>query len=345
MEHLLKPLLPITFFLYMTISYAADNLLQNGDFENETANTGTSQFLLLNITSSNIIIPGWSFSGTVYYVTSGNNLSFPANGGHAIQLAGNGSINQTFRGTDDVLEYVLSFNLAVLNEGCAVNYNHTAAVNVTVYVTTVFESSEVTHSERWSVFYYDRNISRRLWETNAFYLGQLGNINYVNLEIKSVTMNNSADHNVASNCWPLVDAFTVKRNHLPRWYDGNQLANGDFEVGPSFLKNSLDGILLNQEQDRFNSPLQQWSILGTIKYINSERYRVPHGKAAIELLSSGYSSGIQTDLILQPASTYTLSFTMGDANDSCVGLEDNLDKLLQFQRDANERWCALWPCT
>lgn len=98
---------------------------------------------------------------------------------------------------------------------------------------------------------------------------------------------------------------------------GNVLANGDFEVGPAFLKNSSEGIILNEELNRFNSPLQEWSILGTIKYIDSKHYKVPQGKAAIELLS-GAPSGIQVDHTL-PMLTYTLNFTIGDANDSCVG--------------------------
>ncbi|KAL0335975.1 UNVERIFIED_CONTAM: hypothetical protein Sradi_4809400 [Sesamum radiatum] len=97
------------------------------------------------------------------------------------------------------------------------------------------------------------------------------------------------------------------------------LANGDFEVGPAFLSNSSEGILLNDEPDRLISPLQQWSVLGTIRYIDSKHYKVPQGKAAVELLS-GAPSGIQVDLKLPTTLTsYTLNFTMGDTNDSCVG--------------------------
>ncbi|KAI3467697.1 hypothetical protein Pfo_024360 [Paulownia fortunei] len=300
MEHVFQPLL--LFFMCMTMSYAAD-FLQNPDFENPPANVtanATSQFLLLTKENS---IPGWSLNGTVWYVTSGGNLSFPGNG-HAVQLGENGKINQTLRGsTDDIWDYVLSFTLAARNEDCT--NNHTA-VNVSVHGRSFLERSRV--------FFLERNFSRKLWGSRAFYLGGLGRGDSVNLEIRSVTTN-SGDN---VTCWPVVDAFTVKRNWLPRWYDGNMLANGDFEVGPAFLNNSSDGILLDEEPEIFNSPLQEWSILGTVKYIDSKNYKVPQGKAAIELVS-GAPSGIQVDLTLPMTLTYTLNFTMGDANDSCLG--------------------------
>ncbi|CAA0825668.1 Protein of unknown function- DUF642 [Striga hermonthica] len=302
MEHSFKPLQ--TMFLFMTISYAAAEILHNPDFENITAN-GTSQFLLLNRTNT---IPGWSFSGAVYYVSSGNNLSF--NGGHAIQLGENGTINQTISGTNDVLDYVLSFNLAAVNEDCA--QDNRTAVNVTV-------KERYSYNERSKVFYFGLDFSRNFWEANALYLGQLGTgtTDYINIEIKSVAAHNSGN-NVIS-CGPLVDGFTVKRNFMPRWYDGNLLSNGDFEVGPSFIKNSSEGILLmNDQVQELNSPLQEWNILGTIKYIDSIHFKVPHGKAAIELLS-GSPSGVQVDLNLATTLTYTLNFTLGDANDLCIG--------------------------
>lgn len=58
------------------------------------------------------------------------------------------------------------------------------------------------------------------------------------------------------------------------------LVNGGSEVGPAFLKNSSE-ILLN---DELQSPLKQWSVIGTVKYIDSRHYLVPEGRAAIEIL-------------------------------------------------------------
>ncbi|KAL7135079.1 hypothetical protein ABFS83_11G069100 [Erythranthe nasuta] len=282
--------------------------LQNPDFEippsNTTTNSSTSQFLLL--TKSNSIL-GWSFNGTVSYVTSGSNLSFPRNGGaHAVQLGENGTINQTLRAKGEILDYVLNFNLIPQSEDCA---NNRTAVNVTI--------REKSFPDRSKMFSLGRNLSRNLWESHAFYLGRLGDES-INIQITSVKTNYSQNYINSATCWPLVDAFTVKKNWLPRWYEGNGLANGDFEIGPAFLKNSSDGIILDEEQERFDSPLQEWSILGKVKYIDSKNYKVPRGKAAIELLT-GDPSGIQIDLNLQTKFTYALNFTMGDANNSCAG--------------------------
>lgn len=95
------------------------------------------------------------------------------------------------------------------------------------------------------------------------------------------------------------------------------LVNSDLEIGPAFVKNSSEGILLADEPDLLESPLQQWSILGTVKYIDSKHYSVPKGKAAIELIS-GAPSGILGRATLTEGSKYTLEFLMGDANDSCA---------------------------
>ncbi|KAL3818690.1 hypothetical protein ACJIZ3_004595 [Penstemon smallii] len=237
----------------MAMSYAAD-LLQNPDFEspptNVTANA-TSQLLLL-LTRANSI-PGWSFNGTIWYATSGGNLSLPGNG-HAVQLGENGRINQTFKAVGDVLDYVLTFTLAAQNENCA--NNHTASIPPPAGL--------------WSI------------------------------------------------------RLLSQEKICP---DGNILANGGFEIGPAFLKNSNSssssssssgGVVLNEEAERFESPLQEWAIMGTIRYIDSKHYKVPQGKAAIQLLS-GDPSGVHIDLNFPLGSAYKLNFTIGDANDSCVG--------------------------
>lgn len=97
---------------------------------------------------------------------------------------------------------------------------------------------------------------------------------------------------------------------------GNLVANGGFEFGPDFLGNSEGGVLLDSAPTPLFSPLVQWSIMGTVKYIDSKHFFVPQGTAAVELIS-GVSSGIQAAVKLQGGSSYTLNFTLGDANDSC----------------------------
>ncbi|XP_073314963.1 protein BIIDXI-like [Primulina huaijiensis] len=302
MDHVFQFLL--LFFIYITLSNAAD-ILQNPDFEIPPMNiveNETSQLLLLH--NKQNPIPGWSFDGTVWYVTPAANLSLPGNG-HAIQLGENGRINQTFKGTDDYSDYILTFTLAAQNENC---FNNFTAVNISVL-------DPEYDDDRSRVFSLERNLSRQLWISYGFHLGSWGSkTDSINLEIMSVAQN--LEQNVT--CWPVVDNFIVNRNRMPRWYEGNVIANGDFEIGPAVIKNSSEGILVNEESSSYHTPLQQWKILGTVKYIDSKHFKVPRGNAAIELFS-GYPSGIQADFVFQMEKTYTLNFTLGDADDSCVG--------------------------
>ncbi|KZV57714.1 hypothetical protein F511_33115, partial [Dorcoceras hygrometricum] len=286
--------------LMTSLRYAAV-ILRNPDFEIPPVNiteNATSQFLLLHEQQNTI--PGWSFNGTVWYVTPAANLSLPGNG-HAIQLGENGQINQTFKGTDDYSEYILTFTLAAQSENC---FNNFTAVNVTVL-------DPESDDDRTQVFSLGRNLSRKLWISYGFYLGSWGSkTDSINLEIKSVAFHN-LEPNVTS-CWPVVDNFILKING-----NDNMIANGDFEIGPAVAKNSSEGILVNEGPKSYYTPLQQWKILGTVRYIDSRHFKVPHGNAAIELFSG--SSGIRADFVSEMKQTYTLNFTIGDANDSCVG--------------------------
>ncbi|XP_073131161.1 protein BIIDXI-like [Henckelia pumila] len=316
MDHVFQSLL-LFFMIYITLSNAAD-ILQNPDFEiapmNISSVNATSQFLLLH--NKENPIPGWWFDGTVWYVTPAANLSLPGNG-HAIRLGENGRINQTFQGTDDYSDYILTFTLAAQNENC---FNNFTAVNVSVLDP---EYDDV----RSRVFSLWMNSSRHLWISYGFHLGSWGSKkDSISLDIKSVAQ--SSDQNFT--CWPVVDNFILKRNGMPRWYEGNQIANGDFEIGPAVIKNSSEGILLSEDSTSYHTPLQQWKILGTVKYIDSKHFKIPRGNAAIELFSG--SSGIQADFVFQLKQTYTLNFTIGDANDSCVG------DLLVFLQVGNDVW-------
>ncbi|GJX92538.1 uncharacterized protein Tco_0345864 [Tanacetum coccineum] len=110
----------------------------------------------------------------------------------------------------------------------------------------------------------------------------------------------------------------------------NDFVNSGFEVGPAFIENSTQGILLEADpnNDPFNramppflsvqSPLQEWSILGTVKYIDSKHYAVPRGRGAVELVC-GNPSGIIYNINFLKHGQVTIDFIMGDANNSCVG--------------------------
>ncbi|KAL4192461.1 hypothetical protein AMTRI_Chr06g194370 [Amborella trichopoda] len=279
-----------------TTVLASDLLLKNGDFESPPRNvspTATNPYFLL--TQSNPI-PAWTFNGTVQYVTSGPNVSLPGDG-HAIQLGLDGSINQTFI-ADGAYMYVLTFTLAPGGENCS-----TASA---LAVSTPGDTAQ---------FYLEQRYGKEAWESHA-----RGFMNWVrkgvpvNLELKSQPT--EADPNIT--CGPVIDTLLLKGVDPPRVYSGNELINGDLEIGPEFLINSTEGILLDAVTDTAQSALQGWTVMGTVKYIDSNHYKVPQGKAAIEIVS-GSLGGIQQTLVLQKGWTYNLSFVMGDANDTCMG--------------------------
>lgn len=65
------------------------------------------------------------------------------------------------------------------------------------------------------------------------------------------------------------------------------------------------------------SPVLEWSVLGTVKYIDSNHLFVLQGNATIKIIS-GVSAGIQMPARLAAGSNYSLEFMLGDANNSCV---------------------------
>lgn len=76
--------------------------------------------------------------------------------------------------------------------------------------------------------------------------------------------------------------------------------------------------MLDSTASPIQSPLLDWSVSGTVRYIDSDHFFVPEGKYAVELVS-GVSAGIQTAVPITAGSACVLSFKIGDANDSCVG--------------------------
>ncbi|XP_026378699.1 uncharacterized protein LOC113273152 [Papaver somniferum] len=125
---------------------------------------------------------------------------------------------------------------------------------------------------------------------------------------------------VITNCGVVLGSFILKNIVNPiKNSESNLLLNGGFEYGPAFPNNSFGGILIDAESSPTQSTLNQWAILGTVKYISSNKnYIVPEGNAAIEIVS-GESSGLQTTVTLKKGSKYDLELVIADANDSCIG--------------------------
>ncbi|XP_018860155.1 uncharacterized protein LOC109021882 [Juglans regia] len=288
----------ILFLTLLFLGLASADLLQNPDFESPPANLPekfTSPFVL---SSQNNTIPGWTFEGTVLYVKASQNVSLPGSG-HAIQLGQDGKINQTFIANGDIMDYVLTFTLASVGQNCSANTDIALAVSAP-------DSSRV--------FSLKQLHGKETWESYGHYLGSWGDGENVNLVFQSQTSESYPN----STCWPVIDTILLKSvGTLPESKD-NQLPNGGFETGPDFLSNSSEGVLLDENPSLVHSPLRGWSVLGTVKYIDSKHFFVPQGNAAVEIVS-GVSAGIKTAATLKEGSTYNLEFTLGDANDTCVG--------------------------
>lgn len=58
--------------------------------------------------------------------------------------------------------------------------------------------------------------------------------------------------------------------------------------------------------------------LKAVKYIDSTHFSVPEGKRAVELVA-GKESAIAQEVRTVPGTSYTLSFAIGDASNSCEG--------------------------
>ncbi|KAK9010854.1 hypothetical protein V6N11_043721 [Hibiscus sabdariffa] len=164
------------------------------------------------------------------------------------------------------------------------------------------------------VFSFKQHYGKQAWQSYGQYLGLSGQEESVNLVFESQSVE-SEDN---STCWPVIDSLLVKVvDKLVQGKD-NLLLNGGFESGPEFLSNSTEGILLDSTLSLVESPLRQWAVVGTIRYIDSKHFFVPHGNAAVEIVS-GVSAGIHTEVSLSQGSAYNLDFTLGDANNACEG--------------------------
>ncbi|KAM7509791.1 hypothetical protein LguiB_008666 [Lonicera macranthoides] len=128
---------------------------------------------------------------------------------------------------------------------------------------------------------------KETWESYGYQLGSWGSGESINLVFES----HATETDSNSTCWPIVDMLRLK---------------------------TIGQISESREASPVKSALQQWSVLGTVKYIDSKHYFVPEGSAAIEIVS-GVSAGIQTSIKLKEDSNYNLKFMLGDANESCMG--------------------------
>ncbi|KAJ9167770.1 hypothetical protein P3X46_019367 [Hevea brasiliensis] len=121
-------------------------------------------------------------------------------------------------------------------------------------------------------------------------------------------------------CGPLIDSVAIRALFPPRPTNKNILKNGGFEEGPYVFPNTSWGVLIPPNIEDDHSPLPGWMVesLKAVKYIDSDHFSVPQGRRAIELVA-GKESAIAQVARTTIGKTYTLSFAVGDASNSCEG--------------------------
>ncbi|KAI3876289.1 hypothetical protein MKX03_001536 [Papaver bracteatum] len=279
--------------LQLLIASASPDL-QNPDFETPPTNS-TYPFLALD--SAINYLPQWFSQGNVSYVIASSQ-------GNYRYLGQNGKITQEFKANEESNHYILTFSLQPDQPNCA----NTTSVTISVPDRSVV----VSFSNKFAGGNKSSN-----WQTHGVYLGIHGNGELVTLSLES-----SNTTTAFTDCGVrLEDSIILKNipNPINSSVNNNMLPNGGFEYGPAFPNNSIGGVLIDAESDSTKSPLHQWEILRTVKYITrNHNYTAPEGKASIELVA-GKSSGIQTSVRLKKGSQYALSVFIGEYNDACVG--------------------------
>ncbi|GER38915.1 hypothetical protein STAS_15451 [Striga asiatica] len=203
-----------------------------------------------------------------------------ANAGDDLSLPENG--HAMLLGQDGKINQTFTAN----NEG-QMRHLLTFTLSRGVLNCSAFASLVISAPDNSAEFALSGKYGRELWEVYGHQIGSWGDGEAVNLVIESRT--NNEDEN--STYWPVVDDLNL------------------VTVG-----------LVNQENEPSltESALQQWTVTGTVKYIEKKNYYVPLGNAAVEFVSRT-SSGIQTARELSRETNYKLEFSLGEANKSCSG--------------------------
>ncbi|KDP37140.1 hypothetical protein JCGZ_06196 [Jatropha curcas] len=273
-----------------------DGLLPNGDFEH-----GPKPWQMKGtvVTAKNAI-PNWEISGYVEYIKSGQKqgdmLLVVPGGAFAVRLGNEASIKQKISVTKDSY-YSITFNVA---RTCA----QEEKLNVSV--------SPNLEPKDWGILPMQTVYSSNGWDSYSWAFQADAS------EVEISIHNPGVEEDPA--CGPLIDSVAVKFLSNPKRTRDNLLKNGDFEEGPYVFPNTDWGVLIPPHIEDDHSPLPGWIIesLKAVKYINSEHFKVPQGKRAIELVA-GKESALSQIVKTIPKKSYVLTFNVGDANNSCEG--------------------------
>ncbi|XP_044471700.1 uncharacterized protein LOC123200547 [Mangifera indica] len=276
---------------HVSFSLIVDGLVPNGDFELGPKPSDMNGTVVLG----KYAIPKWEISGFVEYIKSGQKqgdmLLVVPEGAFAVRLGNEASIKQRIKVTKGMY-YSISFS-----------YARTCAQD---------ESLNISVAPDFGLLPVQTLYSSNGWDTYAWGFKAL----YETVEL--VLHNPGVEEDAA--CGPLVDSVAIKTLYPPRPSNKNLVKNPSFEEGPYVFPNTSWGVLIPPNIEDDHSPLPGWMIesLKAVKYIDAEHFSVPHGRRAVELVA-GKESAIAQIVRTIPGKTYSLSFSVGDASNSCQG--------------------------
>ncbi|KAJ4768630.1 hypothetical protein LUZ62_079005 [Rhynchospora pubera] len=266
-------------------------LLPNGDFEKGPKTNELNGTEIIG----KFALPQWEISGFVEYIESGhkqgNMLLVIPEGTYAVRLGNEASIKQRLnvsRGN----YYSITFNAV---RTCAQQ-----------------EKLNVSVSPESDVMPMQTIYSSIGWDSYAWGFQAKHSV------VELVIYNPGVDDDPA--CGPLIDSVAIQTLNPPRLTKYNVVKNGDFEEGPYMFANTSWGVLIPPKIDDDNSSLPAWMVesLKAVKYIDSNHYSVPQGKRAVELVA-GRESALAQVVRTIPGKIYSLTFSVGDAADGCIG--------------------------
>ncbi|XVE63523.1 hypothetical protein DITRI_Ditri07aG0026900 [Diplodiscus trichospermus] len=269
----------------------ADGLLENGNFELAPSPANMKGTVVLG----RYAIPGWVNEGFVEYIKSGQKqgdmLLVVPEGAYAVRLGNEASIKQKINVIKG-LYYSITFSAA---RTCA----QEERLNVTVAPDSGVLPIQTVYSSTG-------------WDNYAWAFKTLFDV------IELIIHNPGVEEDPA--CGPLIDAVAIKALYPPRPTNKNIMKNAGFEEGAYIFPNTPYGVLIPPNIEDDNSPLPGWMVesLKAVKYIDSTHYFVPQGRRAVELVG-GKESAIAQVARTIIGKTYRLSFSVGDANNSCAG--------------------------
>ncbi|KAL9363387.1 hypothetical protein Peur_046172 [Populus x canadensis] len=287
-------MLPLSVLLLATCHFAfsiKDGLVENGNFEvgpKPSELKGTEMI-------GRYALPKWEISGFVEYIKAGQKqgdmLLVVPEGAYAVRLGNEASIKQVLNVTKGMY-YSITFSAA---RTCAQE-----------------EELNISISPEWGVLPMQTMYSSNGWDSYAWAFKALLDI------VELVVHNPGVEEDPA--CGPLIDSVAIKALYPPRPTNKNLMKNGGFEEGPYLLPNTSWGVLIPPNIEDKHSPLPGWMVesLKAVKFIDVEHFSVPQGRRAIELVA-GKESAIAQVVRTIIGKTYTLSFAVGDASNSCEG--------------------------